>query len=149
MLMNNDEVLLTILENIQEKINDMTSIMQHALIEEDEEKFEEKVVYLYDLKEGLSALTKVLSDLQKNMLDDEEKETLYSKDASIMWEAMLNEYEKAKKEKKEKKKKKSKNGKKNKKEKKIKNGEKKEEQKENDKEYEIKGVKKIGDVWIL
>ena len=57
---NNEEILIAIMEEVQNKINDIHSIMQNILIEEAADDLEEKIMYLYHLRAGLDSLTNVL-----------------------------------------------------------------------------------------
>ena len=66
---NNEEILIAIMEEVQNKINDIHSIMQNILIEEAADDLEEKIMYLYHLRAGLDSLTNVLEKIEENLFE--------------------------------------------------------------------------------
>ncbi|WP_276892588.1 hypothetical protein [Dialister micraerophilus] len=142
---NNEEILIAIMEEVQDKINDIHSIMQNILIEEAADDLEEKIMYLYHLRAGLDSLTNVLEKIEENLLENEEKD---DEEFYILREKLKKEYKKSRKKKKSKKKAKKKSKTENSKNKK--NREKNENLTTDEKEErKINGVQKIGDLWIL
>ncbi|EFR42589.1 hypothetical protein [Dialister micraerophilus] len=98
---NNEEILIAIMEEVQDKINDIHSIMQNILIEEAADDLEEKIMYLYHLRAGLDSLTNVLEKIEENLLENEEKD---DEEFYILREKLKKEYKKSRKKKKSKKK---------------------------------------------
>lgn len=142
---NNEEILIAIMEEVQNKINDIHSIMQNILIEEAADDLEEKIMYLYHLRTGLDSLTNVLEKIEENLFENEEKD---DEEFYILREKLRKEYKKSRKNKKSKKKAKKKSKTENSKNKKTR---KKNENLTTDEKEErkINGVQKIGDLWIL
>lgn len=142
---NNEEILIAIMEEVQNKINDIHSIMQNILIEEAADDLEEKIMYLYHLRTGLDSLTNVLEKIEENLFENEEKD---DEEFYILREKLKKEYKKSRKNKKSKKKAKKKSKTENSKNKKTR---KKNENLTTDEKEErkINGVQKIGDLWIL
>ena len=124
---NNEEILIAIMEEVQNKINDIHSIMQNILIEEAADDLEEKIMYLYHLRAGLDSLTNVLEKIEENLFENEEKD---DEEFYILREKLKKEYKKSRKNKKTRKK----------------NENLTTDEKE---ERKINGVQKIGDLWIL
>lgn len=98
---NNEEILIAIMEEVQNKINDIHSIMQNILIEEAADDLEEKIMYLYHLRAGLDSLTNVLEKIEENLFENEEKD---DEEFYILREKLKKEYKKSRKNKKSKKK---------------------------------------------